>query len=270
MSGPNGTHPLQAPAVDCLFVQMVEGGDTNPPAPAQPQWRPVGWPDPPADLEKSPELREAFHWLQAERRRLEEYTRNQFAALQQRHQAILAQHFRNEETLALRTQELNREMAFFAAQAKIIQERAGELARREKAVTEQAEKLRAQQELRGLGEHTPGPNPADWQVETEAPANGLAEAASALEEHQAAWEGKQAEITDRLAQMEQRYQALERAEEVARRRMAELDELENRLTQEFEKQERQLALERRQIEALRARLHLQGLDPDAQAVCANG
>jgi hypothetical protein len=265
MSRLNGTHPLQAPAVDCLFVQMAEGKDTG--TPAQPEWYPPGWTDPPADLEKNPELREALQWLQGERRRLEEYTRNQFAALQQRHQAILAQHFRNEETLALRTQELNREMAFFAAQAKIIQERAGELARREKAVAEQAEKLRAQQELQGLGEHT-GPNPADWQAETEATSNGLAEAASALEEHQAAWEAKQAEITDRLAQMERRYQALEQAEEAARRRMAELDELENRLTQEFERQERQLALERRQVEALRARLRLQGVDPDAQAVGA--
>lgn len=270
MSGPNGTHPLQAPAVDCLFVQMADGTDTGTPAPAQPQWCPAGWPDPPADLEKVPELREAFQWLQAERRRLEDYTRNQFAALQQRHQAILAQHFRNEETLALRTQELNREMAFFAAQAKIIQERAGELARREKAVAEQAERLRAQQELQGLGEHPLGPDPADWPIDTEAPANELAEAASALAEHQAAWEGKQAEIADRLAQMEQRYQALERAEEAARRRMAELDELENRLTQEFERQERQLALERRQVETLRARLRLQGADPDTQAVGAKG
>ena len=270
MSGLNGSHPLQAPAVDCLFVQLVEGNGAATPAPPQAQWSPAGWPDPPADLENVPELREAYEWLQAERRRLEEYTRTQFAAIQQRHQAILAQHFRNEENLALRTQELNREMTFFAAQAKIIQERAGELARREKALAEQAETLRAQQELQGLGQNATGPHPADGQGATETTSSGLAEAAHALEEHQAAWEGKQAQIADRLAQMEQRYQALEQAEETARRRMAELDELENRLTQEFEKQERQLALERRQIEAVRARLRLQGFDPDTRAVCAKG
>jgi len=114
MFGPNGSHPLQAPAVDCLFVQLAEGNGAGQPVPPRADSSPpvgptsAGWPDPPADLENVPELREAYQWLQGERRRLEEYTRSQFAAIQQRHQAILAQHFRNEENLAIRTQELNR------------------------------------------------------------------------------------------------------------------------------------------------------------------
>lgn len=262
MFGSNGSHPLQAPAVDCLFVQLAEGNGAGHPVPSRHESSPSAgpapavWPDPPADLENVPELREAYQWLQGERRRLEEYTRSQFAAIQQRHQAILAQHFRNEENLAIRTQELNREMTFLAAQAKIIQERAGELARREKALAEQTATLaKVQQEFRQDNQNpaSDASDSADWQVETRTAAQGLAEVADALQEHQAIWESKQAAIADRLAQMEQRYQALEQAEEVARRRMAELDELENRLNQEFEKQERQLALERRQLETQRAR-----------------
>jgi hypothetical protein len=250
MSGLNGLHPLQAPAVDSLFVQLVEGnGASRPTPPREPepaQWSPAGWSDPPADLEKVPELREAYRWLQGERRRLEEYTRTQFAAIQQRHQQILAQHFRNEESLALRTQELNREMTFLAAQAKIIQERAAELAQREKALAEQEALQRAHPHSAA-----PLPDKADRPETNGTAPNELAEVAHALKEHQEVWESKQAAIADRLAQMEQRYQALDQAEEAARRRMAELDELENRLMQEFEKQERQLALERRQIETLR-------------------
>ncbi len=258
MSGLNGSHPLQAPAVDCLFVQMAEGNgagrsvvpraELRPPPTQEP---PADWPDPPADLENIPELREAYRWLQGERRRLEEYTRTQFAAIQQRHQAILAQHFRNEENLALRTQELNREMTFLAAQTKIIQERAAELAQREQALAEREAQMRLH--------HDSAPPPlaeSDWPADAEAAPNELAEVANALKEHQAIWESKQAAIAGRLAQMEQRYLALEQAEEAARRRMAELDELENRLMQEFEKQERELALERRQVATLHARLHL--------------
>jgi hypothetical protein len=54
--------------------------------------------------------------------------------------------------------------------------------------------------------------------------------------------------------MEQRYLALEKSEEAARRRLAELDDLEERLRQEVEEQERQLAQERQDMETRRAKL----------------
>ena len=287
MTGSNGQAPSPVRAVDSLFVQMAEGNGSVKPylnpnglsqpvgpsadAPPQPApFHPAGWPDPPSVIDSVPELREAYQWLQGERQRLEEYTRGQFANIRRQHQELLAHHFRKEEAVALRTQELNREMAFVAAQAKIIQQRAAELAVREKALAAQIEKLFQAQGAAGQAAPA-GPRSAWEELRTEtarlrgSPETGpgqLAEVESALRERQSFWETRQEEITERLAQMERRYRALEEAEEATRRRVAELDELEARLTREFEKQERQLALERRQIETLRARLRLQGVDPD--------
>ncbi len=50
--------------------------------------------------------------------------------------------------------------------------------------------------------------------------------------------------------MEQRYLALEQAEQAIQRRMAEVDELEERLRQELEAQERRLASERRDLQGI--------------------
>ena len=54
--------------------------------------------------------------------------------------------------------------------------------------------------------------------------------------------------------MEERYAALEKAEEAAKRRLAELDELEERMQQEVHEHEQQLAQERRDMEMMRAKL----------------
>ena len=72
--------------------------------------------------------------------------------------------------------------------------------------------------------------------------------------------------------MEQRYQALEKAEEASKRRLAELDELEDHLRREFEQSERQLIAERREIELLRSRLQTprERLQPGGQRAATNG
>jgi chromosome segregation ATPase len=75
-----------------------------------------------------------------------------------------------------------------------------------------------------------------------------------LAERQQAFQRKQAEMAARQKEMEQRYQALEQAEVAARRRLAELDDLEDRLQEEVDEQQRQLVLERREIDALCAEL----------------
>ena len=54
--------------------------------------------------------------------------------------------------------------------------------------------------------------------------------------------------------MEQRLRALDLAEQSAARRMAELDEMEIRLRDEVEEQERELAHQRQEILALQERL----------------
>src|SRR5438309_2337827 len=102
----------------------------------------------PPTLENPGDLQVAQEWLQAERQRLEAYTRSQFAAIQQQHQSLLAKQFRSEEALALRAQELNREMKFLASQAEALQSRAHQLAEREMALSAHMERLvSAEQDL---------------------------------------------------------------------------------------------------------------------------
>src|SRR5262249_52743631 len=126
------TPSQRALTVDELFARLHDdragtalpsaGGLETPPVqngtPAYPG------PQPPPKLESPADLQAAHEWLQTERQRLEAYTRNQFAAIQQQHQALLAKQFRSEEALALRAQELNREMKFLASQAEALQSRA--------------------------------------------------------------------------------------------------------------------------------------------------
>jgi hypothetical protein len=223
----------------------------------------MGPQDPPA-LESPADLDAAQEWLRSEKARLEEYTRAQFALIRQQHEAGMAKHFRTEESLTLRAQELNREMKFLATQTEALQQRSRELDDWEKALSQQMENLsQAQNELVRI--QTTSEN---IQRDTEAQrayleelqagtvkrqAAALAARAdfenfeTALKERQQAWEKKQEEISTRQAQMEQRYEALEKAEEAVKRRTRELDELEDRLQQEFELNEQHLARERRQI-----------------------
>jgi chromosome segregation ATPase len=228
----------------------------------------------PPTLETAADLQVAQEWLQAERQRLEAYTRSQFAAIQQQHQSLLAKQFRSEEALALRAQELNREMKFLASQAEALQSRAHQLAEREAALTVQVDRLAtAEQEL--LTTEQTG-NKAWEEVQAHrtilerlhadlaqlraAGADASTDAAAfeaALKERQQAWEQKQGDLVVRQEQMEQRYLALENAEEASQRRLEELNELEDLLRHEFEQQESRLVQERREIDVLRTRLRMQ-------------
>src|SRR5262245_20862353 len=83
---------------------------------------PADWPGQPPCLEGPADLQAAQAWLRAERARLEQFTRAQFAQLEQRHNDLLAQHYRSEAEMTVRTQEVNREMQFLAAQVKALRE----------------------------------------------------------------------------------------------------------------------------------------------------
>jgi chromosome segregation ATPase len=238
----------------------------------------------PPQLENSADLQVAQEWLQAERKRLEAYTHSQFAAIQQQHQTLLARQFRSEEALALRAQELNREMKFLASQAEALQNRAHQLAEREAVLSQQVERLAgAEQALltiletgSDIQEDAAGRRTILERLRTDmaelraasshAPADAAAFEA-ALRERQRAWEEKHGALVARLEEMEQRYTALEKAEQASQRRLAELDELEELLRTEFEQQEKRLAQERGEVEVLRLRLRAQirkleeGLDP---------
>ena len=72
-------------------------------------------------------------------------------------------------------------------------------------------------------------------------------------------ETKQAELSARLVEMEQRYLVLDRTETTTQRRIAELDEREERLRKEFEENERQLSKERQELVTLLAVVDRAGL-----------
>lgn len=280
MAGSNA-HATHAQSVDWLFAQLpgdaagyappafTSASSAAAPEPSSPP--PWGDSPPPPSFEDPGQLRAAYEWLQAEKHRLEQYTRNQFATIRQQHQALLAKHFRSEEALTLRAQELNREMQYLGSQAETLQRRGRELAEREATLAVQIEKVfRAQEDLLHIQQTS-----EDIQRDTEAQEVVLeelraetarlqsSEAAARsefetfeakLRERQQAWERKQAEIAERQAQMEVRFEALEKTEEAAKRRLAEIEELEERMQREFEEQEQHLAAQRRELEALRAKL----------------
>jgi hypothetical protein len=282
MAGSNGTLPLHAHSVDWIFGHLSGQrpdsarpasnfisagfllGEPPPSAPNVPEERLLQPPQLPPSLEDAPEGRAACAWLQAEQKRLEEYTRAQFAIIQQHHQTLLAKNFQNEQAMALRTQQLNRDMELLATQARALQERANDLAKREAAVAAQTATLAgAQHELRDLErardairEEVTTHRTALQELQSLTARLELSLSETSLTERERVLEDKQAELSARQAQMEKRYQDLEKAEAAVTRRAAELDELEFRLEKEFEKQERQLALERREIETLRVRLHV--------------
>jgi hypothetical protein len=229
---------------------------------------------PPPTLQDPADVEVAHEWLKSERARLEAYTRSQFAAIQQQHQSLLAKQFRSEEALALRAQELNREMKFLASQSEALQNRARELAERETTLTMHMEKLASaereflavQQTGNNLGEVAEGHRALLEQLRADmarlqaAGADARTEASAfeaALKERQEAWEQKHAAQVARQEEMERRYEALERGEEASQTRLAELNDLEELLRTEFDQEEKRLAQERQEIDVLRAKLRMQ-------------
>jgi DNA repair exonuclease SbcCD ATPase subunit len=293
------SHAPHAHSVDWLFAQLPGegsraaasasgiaglGSSQGPSALAAPP--PVVWPQPPPAIEDASDLQAAYQWLQNEKSRLEQYTRNQFEMIEEQHQAMLTKHFRSEQMLALRSQELNREMQFLANQTEVLQGRSRELGEREVALAEQVERLaHAQEELLSLEQtsanirqNTKGQQYVLERLRAETTqlkavdieARGRFDAFEAeLKERQAAWEKNQADITARQAQMEERYQALERAEQAAMRRLTELDEVENQIRGELEQQEGQLTRDRREVEQMRAQLRCQARELNSNRNLAN-
>src|SRR5438105_4893429 len=261
MAASDGGNADRALSIDWLFAQLP-GQDAGyrtpmplPGAGAAPAGGPLVeapggapgpamvWPQAPPALEDPSDLESAYEWLRAEKQRLEEYTRSQFATIQEQHQALLNKHFHSEQALAVRCQELNREMKFLAGQTETLQRRARELAEREAALSAQMERLaHAQEELLTLEQTSENirqdtekqrslleqlrAQTAELQTSDLASRREFDNFEVALKERQRAWEDKQAEISARQAEMEERYAALEKAEEAAKRRLAELDELE--------------------------------------------
>jgi hypothetical protein len=238
-------------------------------------------PQPPPALETPEDLRLAHEWFQVERARLEEYTRQQFADIEAQQQAGMSRFYQGEAALAARSREINREMQFLAAQSQALQARARELADWESQLSTQMARLtQAQGEL--LYIQTTSANiqrdtelqqasllqlrqeAAQLQTQEAAARDSFAAFDQALADRQRAWEQKQADMAARQQAMEQRYQALEQAEAAAKRRLAELDDLEDHLRQEFDNQQQQLLRERQELDALYAEVRQRDLAPARQ------
>jgi chromosome segregation ATPase len=286
MAHTESTQSLHARCLDMLFARSavadpapaplppVLTAPTRPAGPAALPGREFSGPQPPPELDTPEGLRAAYEWFRSEKARLDEYTRSQFAVVHAQHQALLAKHMRDQETLALRDQEVNREMQYLAAQAALIQKRSQELSEWEKALSEQAERLagaqdellRLQQTSEGLQKDTEAQCVALAKLREEAERLRAGKAAARggfgafeaeLRQRQQEWEKKGADIEQRRAAMERRCTELEKAEEAVRRRTRELDELEEQLRQEIEAQERKQTAERHELRALRDQLEAQ-------------
>jgi len=281
----NGRAPHEFQAIDWLFTHAATNRGFQGPSPT-PGWQAAtssaesgddsapAETEPPAAVRDSADFRAASEWLQRERNRLQEYTQIQLARLEKEHQALLSRSYANEQGMILRCQELSRKEGLLKEHVQALQQQSAELSRREQTVASQLETWsRAQNELADLcmtRSHVAHDTEemrallATLRAETTALQQSRAatqaelEALSrALNEQREARAREQELARATQVQMEQRLRELDRAEQAAQRRVAELDELEVRLREEFEEQERQLAGQRREVAALYARLRQQ-------------
>jgi DNA repair exonuclease SbcCD ATPase subunit len=271
--------PLQAQAIDYLFANWQGGRVLMRPAPpsAAPEAAPSAPPDepePPPVIRDAADLRVANEWLQRERKRLRDYTGTQLARIHREHQALIQQIYLGEQNALRRSQELACKEGLLAQQSRTLQEQTAVLSVRERAVAARLEQWsRVQGQLADLCEartHVEQETQEQralldaLQLESdalrtsrEATEAELKALVHGLDEQREARAREQAAMRAGQEQMEQRLRELDRVEQAAQRRVAELDELEARLRAEFEGQERQLAEQRREIAALRARLRQQ-------------
>ena len=98
---------------------------------------PQSAPSEPPAIRGPEDLRAANEWVQKERQRLEAYTRNQLASIQQQHNLLISQNYLHEQNLILRSQELARKEKLVLVQGETLQQQSQDLAKREEALVGQ-------------------------------------------------------------------------------------------------------------------------------------
>jgi hypothetical protein len=186
----------------------------------------------PPKLSCEDDLRIAYEWFRAEKARLEAYTHGQFAAIHNQHQALLAKHVRSEEALAVRAQELNREIQFLASQSAALQKRSREMSDWEKALAAQTAKLSQTHEELEKAEKAVQRRLAE-----------LDDLEDRLRQELEAQERQQSR--DRQELEVTRNRLMREAEEIVQRRLAEVDEMELRIRQELQNEARRPLLGRK-------------------------
>ncbi len=278
MTGRSDPHASTTQYIDQIFTAVGGGAaqcDTVPmnapsppiPVPALPTAQivpnhPAKEPaHPAAALNPNADLTSEYAWLREERDRLEAYTRGQFALITQQREEFLARRTEVEAGLALREQEIHRQMKLLTDRAELLQRHEQDRAKGEADLALQQEKLaNLVQQLRQL-EQTKAKLQSDLGQQRlllehlrfqgtqlqEAARAAQAEFAAfekALHNRRQAWQDEQANFTARREQLDQRCLAQEKAEESLRRRESELDQMEAELRCEIELREQQLARER--------------------------
>ncbi len=262
MSNPTEERTPYTQSVDVLFSHLSNGGAGERPTPAQPEppARVEDQPQPAPPAFRSAETQAEHHWLQEERRRLEAYTHNQFGALKQQHDALLARRFEIEEKLALQGQEINREMNLLSARRDVLQRHEQELAGREQALHHQLAELahaehqlttfrqKCEQVKQEIEEHQAVLEPlqaerARLEEENRTARAGLEAREAEHNQRRQALDEEHARLSASRKQVEQRYEALAEAEQRLDRRMREEEELEARVRRDAEQRVRELEAE---------------------------
>src|SRR5262249_16668359 len=142
-ANPDGTLSRRAQALDCIFSSL-SGEGRLPSQPRSTAIPPDRGADEGSEAEAEPpvihgpaDLRAANEWFRRERQRLQQYTQNQLARIQQERQTLLGQNYMHEQALIVRAQELSRQEQLVAQQSHGLQQRAADLARREQALANQ-------------------------------------------------------------------------------------------------------------------------------------
>jgi hypothetical protein len=227
--------------------------------------------DAPPPIQNQQDLVAANEWLQRERKRLQEYTETQLERIAAEHQALVKRNYQNEQSMILACQELSRKEEMLTRQSRALQDQAAELSRRQHTLSSQLQewsrshgeladltqaRARTEQEAaeqRALVDSLRTESLA-LQKSRELLQAELETMARELSEQREQRERERALTQTQQSQMEERLRALDRAEQAAQRRVADLDELEAQLRDEFEDQERRLAEQRREVASLSARL----------------
>src|SRR5262245_58791399 len=145
-----------AESIDQIFTWLAEAVHTGqvPREAAQAQQEaaaPASRPGPADPPPRQADLQAEYRWLQEERKRLQAYTLSQFALIKQQREELLGRKTQIEEGLALREQELNRQMKILAESNEAVQKRGKETAEREAVLAGQLEQINnAQQTLQTL------------------------------------------------------------------------------------------------------------------------
>jgi hypothetical protein len=206
---------------------------------------------PPPLIENADDLRAAHEWLLRERQRLDVYTRDQLARVQQERQSFVQQTNLKEQALVLRMQEHNRREEMLVHQSGALRQRAEALAEQERKVAVHLDAMRNGQaeleELRrvsaALRQDVQGQRVLLQRLHTDAASvEREREAARAdLAAREASLRGEKEAFAARQERLNQRLQALDEADAAAGRRAAELEEMETRLRRDFQRQEEEQA-----------------------------